>query len=199
MRVFCAYDAIVPIIDLVPHPKNPNRHPESQIEILAKIIQENGWRAPITVSKRSGYIVRGHGRLMAAIHAGMDECPVDYQDYESEERELQDLLADNRVAELADMDETALGKVLEELQVSGADIDLTGFDESAIDMIFSDEFVDMDQEEAGSKESSVPKITVNGMSWNISEDEADMFQDRMLAWIDETGLPFGFIRSLLDD
>lgn len=125
--VFCAYDEMVPIGDLKPNPRNPNTHPDEQVRLLAKIITENGWRAPITVSTRSGYIVRGHGRLMAAEAAGLDECPVDYQDYDSDEQELQDLIADNRIAELAEIDDELLGELMAELEDAGADVELTGF------------------------------------------------------------------------
>ena len=44
--VFCAHDAIVPIKDLRPNPKNPNQHPPEQIKLLASIIRATGWRAP---------------------------------------------------------------------------------------------------------------------------------------------------------
>jgi ParB-like chromosome segregation protein Spo0J len=63
--VHCVYDKMVPIAKLKPNPANPNKHPASQVELLAKIISAHGWRAPITVSNRSGLIVRGHGRLEA--------------------------------------------------------------------------------------------------------------------------------------
>lgn len=43
--VFCAHDAIVPIKDLRPNPKNPNQHPPEQIKLLASIIRATGWRA----------------------------------------------------------------------------------------------------------------------------------------------------------
>jgi hypothetical protein len=52
-----------PVESVVGNPRNPNVHPERQIELLAKIISAQGWRAPITVSTRSGFVVRGHGRL----------------------------------------------------------------------------------------------------------------------------------------
>lgn len=79
--VFCAHDAIVPLKELRPNPKNPNQHPPEQIKLLASIIRATGWRGPITVSKRSGFIVKGHGRMMAAELGDMAEVPVDYQDY----------------------------------------------------------------------------------------------------------------------
>lgn len=126
--VFCAHDAMVPIGELRENPRNPNQHPDSQIGLLARVIEENGWRAPITVSTRSGYVVRGHGRLMAAREAGLSECPVDYQDYESDEQELQDMLADNRIAELSEIDEAMLDRMLAELAEAGADVELAGFE-----------------------------------------------------------------------
>lgn len=73
--VFCAHDAIVAIEKLIPNPKNPNTHPDAQIQALGRIIRQTGWRAPITVSKRSGFIVKGHGRLAAAKLEGLTEVP----------------------------------------------------------------------------------------------------------------------------
>lgn len=55
IAVWCAFDELVPVPDLKPHPKNPNQHTEEQIRILAKIIKNSGWRESITVSKLSGY------------------------------------------------------------------------------------------------------------------------------------------------
>ncbi len=65
-EVKCAHDEMVPLEEIIPNPRNPNQHPDQQIELLAKIIAAQGWRAPITVSTRSGFIVRGHGRFAAA-------------------------------------------------------------------------------------------------------------------------------------
>ncbi|HHY48108.1 MAG TPA: ParB N-terminal domain-containing protein [Firmicutes bacterium] len=70
--VYCSFDELADINTLVPNPRNPNRHPDRQIELLAKIIKAQGWRAPITVSNRSGFIVRGHGRLLAAQRLGVE-------------------------------------------------------------------------------------------------------------------------------
>lgn len=127
MQVFCACDELVPIEDLRPNPKNPNRHPAEQIRLLAKIMKEQGWRAPITVSTRSGYIVRGHGRLLAAAEAGFSHCPVDFQEYDSDEAEKADLLADNRISELSSNDEHALDRLLGELEAADFDLELAGY------------------------------------------------------------------------
>jgi DNA modification methylase len=127
--VYCAHDKIVNVEEMIPNPKNPNTHPEDQIKLLAKVITEQGWRAPITVSNLSGLVVKGHGRLAAAIHAGLTEAPVDFQDYANEQEEHADLIADNRIAELAEIDDVALAAMLEELEQDEFDIELAGFTE----------------------------------------------------------------------
>ena len=66
IKVHCSHTELVDVIKLVEHPSNPNQHDDRQINLLARIIKAQGWRNPITVSKRSGYIVAGHGRLAAA-------------------------------------------------------------------------------------------------------------------------------------
>ena len=127
IKVHCAHSDIVRIEDLKPNPKNPNTHPQTQIEILARVVQEQGWRQPIKVSNQSGYIVSGHGRYEAALFMGAEFVPVDYQDYDSEESELADLLADNRIAELAEMDDKALAALFSELNEVDFDLSLAGY------------------------------------------------------------------------
>ena len=156
--VFCRFDDIVSVSSLKPNPENPNMHGAEQLELLGKIIKKTGWRAPITVSKRSGLITKGHGRRLAAIKAGLEYAPVEYQDYASEEEEHADLIADNRIAELAEMDDEKLSDLLRELDsIDDFDMDLTGFDEnSLLDMIgeqlSSD---DIEEDEVPEPESNV--------------------------------------------
>lgn len=141
MKVHCAHTSLADPNTLKPNPRNPNRHSAHQIQLLAAIIQEQGWRAPITVSKRSGLIVRGHGRLEAALLLGCQQVPVDFQDYGSEAEELADLLADNRLSELAEIDEDDLKRVIERLRESDPDFDveLTGFLEDEIAKLYEEE------------------------------------------------------------
>ena len=126
-NVFCKYDALVPVGELVPNPDNPNTHPEAQVVLLAGMIDRLGWRAPITVSTLSGHIIRGHGRLAAAVRLGLDAVPVDYQAYTSHDEELQDLLADNQLPELAKMDTRSLALVLQSLDQKEISLEALGF------------------------------------------------------------------------
>lgn len=136
--VFCAHTELADTEKLVPNPRNPNRHPESQIKLLAKIIRAQGWRNPIVVSKRSGFVIKGHGRLDAAKLLECEKVPVDFQDYENEAAEWADMLADNRIAELAETDDDELKKLIQELD-GQIDLDLTGFDAFSIDELLPPE------------------------------------------------------------
>lgn len=143
IQTHCAFDEIADIATLVPNPRNPNQHQENQIRLLAKIIKAQGWRTPITVSNRSGFIVRGHGRLLAAQYLGLEQVPVDRQDYASEAEEWADLIADNRIAELAELDGEKLKDLLEELGAGDFDIELTGFTpEEIADLVAPDVEID---------------------------------------------------------
>ena len=133
--VFCAHDAIVDVAKLVPNPKNPNQHPDSQIQLLGRIIRQAGWRQPITVSKRSGFIVKGHGRLAAALLEGMKEAPVDYQNYTNDAEEYADLVADNRIAELAETDNRLLADIFAEIDTGEIPMELTGYTEDEVESL----------------------------------------------------------------
>ncbi len=133
--VFCAHDAIVDVAKLVPNPKNPNQHPDSQIQLLGRIIRQTGWRQPITVSKRSGFIVKGHGRLSAALLEGMKEAPVDYQNYTNDAEEYADLVADNRIAELAETDNRLLADIFAEIDTGEIPMELTGYTEDEVESL----------------------------------------------------------------
>lgn len=133
VKIMCSYDKLVDPAELIANPKNPNRHPEKQIEILGKLIKSQGFRRPIIVSKRSGFVVVGHGRLMAAQYLAMKKVPVDYQDYENEAKEWADMVADNKAAELSEFDNSVLSEMLQELE--GFDEELFGMAQADIDKI----------------------------------------------------------------
>jgi ParB-like chromosome segregation protein Spo0J len=135
--VYCRYDEAVDIDKITGHPRNPNKHSDEQIALLAKIIKSSGWRNPICVSNRSGFVIKGHGRLMAARVLGASLAPVEYQDYESEAAEYNDLIADNRIAELAERDMSIIKDLLEELDTGANDMDLTGYTEAEIERLMT--------------------------------------------------------------
>lgn len=128
IKVECAHDNMVDIKRLRPNPANPNRHPQAQIEKLANLIQNHGWRHPITVSNRSGLIVAGHCRYEAAKLLKLKKVPVDYQDFASNEEELAVLVADNVIQEFAETDSMKMAEILIELDKESYPLDLTALE-----------------------------------------------------------------------
>jgi len=130
---------IVPIEKLIPSPRNNNRHSIEQLERLAKIIEHRGFREPLTVSKRSGFVVCGHARLEAAKIIGMEELPVIYQDFESEAEEYGHLTADNEIARWAELDFHDIYNAIKEFDLSASEVDLLGIENMRIPEIEVDD------------------------------------------------------------
>ena len=138
VKIECSHSEVWPTEKLVEHPRNPNKHPPEQLRLLGKVIAATGWRAPIVVSKRSGFVIKGHGRLQAARLAGMTEVPVDLQDYATEADEWADMIADNRIAELAEMAQDDLRELIGDLQKTGADTELAGFTKNEFEALMAE-------------------------------------------------------------
>jgi hypothetical protein len=150
LKIDCAYDKLVPINEIIPNPKNPNKHPLGQIKLLAKIIEYQGMRSPIVVSTRSGFITKGHGRLDSLKLLGWPEAPVDYQDYENEAQEYADMVADNKIAEFSTVD-------MEQVKYDIKSLDMVDIDFKLLAMprleLYEDDFLEdkEDKEEGGGK------------------------------------------------
>ena len=166
--VHCSYARLADVTTLIPNPRNPNKHSDKQVALLAKVIRHQGWRAPITISKRSGFIVTGHGRLAAALLLQVEQVPIDEQDFATEADEWAHLVADNRLAELADADRSMIADLLKGLDEEGVDIDLTGFDMDALDELLA-EVNPPDITEDEVPDVPVDPITQLGDLWILGE------------------------------
>jgi len=140
--VHCAHESMADITDLRPNPRNPNKHGDEQVALLAKNIRALGWRHPVIVSNRSGLVVAGHARIAAAAVLGCTSIPVDHQDFDTDAEEMAYLIADNRIAELAELDNATIKDLLQELDTGEIDTDLTGYTEAAIENLMTQFHVD---------------------------------------------------------
>jgi DNA modification methylase len=154
ITVYCSFDKIVSINELKPNPENPNEHPDEQIDLLSHIIIKNGWRDRITVSNRSGLIVKGHGRYLAAIRAGLQEAPVDFQDYETHADEVADLIADNKISELSEVNNRLARKLIENMEDFEIDMEMD-FDRFGFT---DDEFRALFAEQSQNDDDEVPQV-----------------------------------------
>ncbi len=138
MKIQCAHDALLPLHEIIENPKNPNKHPQSQIDRLAKLIDYQGQRHPIIISKRSGFVVVGHGRLEAIKKLGWEKAAVNYQEFENEAQEYAFVVSDNAIAEWAELDISSITDVLTDLGPEFSDLELLGIEsiESLKDVFF---------------------------------------------------------------
>lgn len=187
IEVWCGFDKLAPVEDLKPNPRNPNTHPARQIELLAKNIRYFGWRHPVTVSKRSGLIVAGHGRLAAAKHLGLQLVPVDYQDFASDNDETAVLVADNRLAELASIDLNSLESVVNDLKVDGFDTLLTGFEDADLEGLLNPETEKLDDEDGTEEDLEKGDVTIALGLYRFKLPQEDY-----LSWIDSIKQEVGF-------
>lgn len=127
--------SLVKIDELKLNPKNPNTHSIEQVKRLAEIIRYQGFRNPIVVSNRSGFVAAGHGRIEAAKMLSMVEVPVSFQDFETEEQEYAYMVSDNSIAEWADLD---LDSIRTEVGEWELDLDLLGFKNFELDSEFKE-------------------------------------------------------------
>lgn len=164
--IYCAHDAVLALDDIVANPKNPNTHSAEQVELLRKIIKKQGWRSPIVISNRSGFVVKGHGRLMAAQDGDMGFAPVDYQDYENEAKEYEDMIADNRIAELSTMEKELLAEIFDELE--NMDYEMTGYTDEEIADILGEIGTEEEEEEEQPDRFFTP-FAKAGDTWYLGE------------------------------
>ena len=185
IEVWCAYDKLVKVEELIPHPKTPNTHPQNQIKILAQNIRYHGWRHPIVVSKLSGYIVAGHGRLEAAKELGVSIVPVEYQNFASEDNELAVLVGDNRLAELSSLDLNGLQDIIDGFKASDFDTILAGFEPTDLDALLGEQKPDFGDEKE--KELSQSEVTIQAGNYRFR-----MSQEDFGIWIDKLKQEVGF-------
>ena len=86
---------------------NPRKHPEKQLVKLTASIEEFGFAAPVLIDE-TGTIIAGEARVTAAKRLGITELPVIVADHWSTAQVRAYRLADNRLAELATWDQSAL-------------------------------------------------------------------------------------------
>jgi hypothetical protein len=123
------------IDDLILNPGNPRAHGKRQIRRLADSIAAFGFNVPILVD-HTLRVVAGHGRLLACRELGWSEVPTIRLDHLGAAEIRAFMIADNRLAELAEWDEDLLAEQLRILALDELDFSLaaTGFELSEIDV-----------------------------------------------------------------
>lgn len=120
-----------PLSAVTPSARNPRRHSDEQVAQIAASIERFGFNNPILVAR--GVVVAGHGRRQAAELLGLEKVPVVELDHLTERERRAYLVADNRLAELADWDEELLASELGALEQLEAGLaETAGFSEDEL-------------------------------------------------------------------
>ena len=118
--------------------KNPLNHPQEQINKLAKIIQEYGFKVPILLDSELT-IIAGHGRALAAQSLGLEEVPCIIADDLTEDQIKAFRIADNKSREGSIWDNDILKAELRELVAAGQNVELLGVDFEEMEKLFPEE------------------------------------------------------------
>lgn len=114
---------------LKPWAKNPRKNDGEPVNKVAESIKRFGFAAPIVARTATREIIAGHTRWKAAAKLNLDRVPVRFLDISEREAHLL-ALADNRLGELAEWDDSVLHEILAGYDV--ADILMAGWDEKAM-------------------------------------------------------------------
>lgn len=166
------------ITRLIPYARNSRTHSDEQIGQIAASIKEWGWTTPVLVDE-AGSIIAGHGRTLAAQRLKMTEVPVMVAKGWSDAKKRAYIIADNKLALNAGWDDEMLRLELAELDVSGFDLELTGFtgDELTAAM-FGDDALDIEPEEQAVNSAFEVSVTC--------QDESE--QERVYEMLTKQGL-----------
>lgn len=118
-----------------PWPKNRNKHSEAQIERLIKLIEYQGFRNPLVVSNQNGFLIAGHGRLLAAKKMGIKKVPVVYQDFDNDDQAYAYMVSDNAIQSWSELDLSGINNDMADLGPD-FDIDLLGIRGFSLDVNF---------------------------------------------------------------
>ncbi|SOC90016.1 ParB/RepB/Spo0J family partition protein [Rhizobium sp. AN5] len=169
---------IVDITWLKEYEANAKKHPDDQVEALAKSIQKFGWTSPIIVWK-DGTIIAGHGRRKGALKLGLKKVPVIVRRDLTKAQADALRLADNRVAG-TEYDQAAIQIELQRL----AD-ELDGSFELS-DLGFTDKELDFSLSELGDIDDSLFVDDISG-AVEIQKEE----NKAKVEAVDDTAAPVG--------
>lgn len=133
---------------------NTKIHPRQQIKQIRKSIEKFDFINPILIDEKNE-IIAGHGRLRAAIDAGMKEVPVIQIDHLTEAQKKAYRIADNKLTENGEWNFELLQVEFKSIETLDPDIklDITGFAIEEIDNVFK-----VNEKETDSKADIIPYI-----------------------------------------
>ena len=144
----------VNVSSLKSYKNNAKKHPDSQVEAVAKSIKEFGFRQPVVIDENNQIII-GHCRFLAAKKLKLKQIPAVYADDLSEDQIKALRLVDNKLNE-SEWDYKLFNAEIKDI----TSIDMSQF--SRFNIYVSDEYFDpelFEDEDDGKTEAKVKTIT----------------------------------------
>ena len=163
---------------LLPYAKNSRTHSDEQVAQIAASIKEFGFNNPILIDKENT-IIAGHGRLLAARRAGMDDVPCIRLEHLTDTQRKAYIIADNRLALNAGWDNEVLSLELSELLEDDFDLDLLGFEADELNALLGNE--EEGEEPEKGKGNLSDRFLVPPFS--VLNAREGWWQDRKRAWL----------------
>ena len=124
----------VDIDSLVEWEHNPRINTEA-ISKVARSIERFGFASPIIAREEDKMVIAGHTRIAAARSLGLQTVPVRFMKLNRTEAELL-AIADNKLGEISDWDESMLKDILSVLPEN--DLDDIGFSNEELELLLQD-------------------------------------------------------------
>jgi len=168
-----------------PYPRNPRRN-DTAVARVADSIRAFGFQQPIVVDEQ-GVIVVGHTRFKAAKKLEMTQVPVTVMSGVSQSIINQYRIADNRLNELAEWDDTLLMSELKDILTEVGNTDLTGF--TSTDLAELERAEQRAAQRDYSTQVDTPIYTPKGSRPALSELVNTEHRDRLTQEIDASTAP----------
>ena len=159
----------IPTEKLNPAKYNPRKNlkpGDPEYEKLKRSITEFGYVEPIIWNKRTGNIVGGHQRYKVLLELGYKEVNCVVLDID-EQKEKALNVALNKIT--GEFDIPLLTDLLKDINDSGFDVSLTGFDADEIDILFRDSVVAGVKEDEFDKPLPEKPISRQGDIWMLGK------------------------------
>jgi ParB-like nuclease domain len=133
---------MVPVGDLRPNPRNPNKHSEDQINRLMASLRRDGQTRPVLARKANRMLIGGHGVHTSVRRLQWPEIAVLFLDVDQQTAD-RIMLADDRLAALSELDDRRVADLMKE--IGEGDWLATGYSvEEANKLLSSSEIADIE-------------------------------------------------------
>lgn len=104
----------VPVGDLRPNPRNPNKHSEDQINRLMASLRRDGQTRPVLARRENRMLIAGHGVHTSVRRLQWDTIQVVFLDVSQADAD-RIMLADDRLGALSELDQRRVADLMKEI------------------------------------------------------------------------------------